>query len=157
MSKEKSATDLFRDWEARRKEKMAERLMSTPAKKSLLGAMRFPGVALIMGDHGSGKSVLAHYIMEEYHKRGKVGAMYLPSTLVYLRKPLKRMLPKWVTICTDLDAIPHNSVCVYDEAAQGAHARRTQTNDAIDLDSMVGISRQRNGPLESAVLVHLDT
>ena len=37
-----------------------------------------------------------------------------------------------------------NSVVIYDEAAQTAHARRTQSGDAVELDNLIGISGQRN-------------
>jgi len=37
-----------------------------------------------------------------------------------------------------------NAVVIYDEAAQTAHARRTQSGAAVELDNLIGISGQRN-------------
>lgn len=38
---------------------------------------------------------------------------------------------------------PHNAVIIYDETARSAHSRRTQSEGAIDLEEIMGATRQR--------------
>ena len=38
---------------------------------------------------------------------------------------------------------PKRSIVIYDEAAQTAHARRSQSGDAVELENLIGISGQR--------------
>ena len=116
-----------------------EKALKTPAvSMTVLQAIPFPGVVVIMGRRGMGKTALGHYIMGEFHKRrGFKGAILgLPSQK-------KKLVPRWVKPVASVLALPDNSVCLVDEAAQWAHARRSQSAQAVELDNLVSMSRQR--------------
>lgn len=129
-------------WERAQDEALAKALMSPPELTTILKAIRFPSVVIIMGGRGTGKSALAHEIMRQLHNRRKIGGtMFVPK--VNLHKPLHKLLPAWIKIVSSLDNLPIKSITLIDEASQVAHARRTQSGDAVELDNLIGISRQR--------------
>ena len=102
-------------------------------------AFPHPGVIVVMGKRGSGKTALAMWVMEEYHKqRGFVGAVYKAP------KAMKELLPDWVETPSQLTRLPKNSVVVIDEAQQVANARRSSSTENLDLAQCVALSRQRN-------------
>ncbi len=142
-----------KDWTAELKklrngkaENYAKTILTDPAKTTMTRALPFPGVELIMGHRRRGKSGLAHRIAEEYHKRKKVGAvLHLPAYVpIAMRKDVQKLLPNWMKVVTSTDEWPINTVVIYDEAAQSAHARRSQSGNAVKLDNLVSISGQRN-------------
>ena len=138
MTPKQSWSNKLKAWQKGQDEATAKALMSPPVKKSLLSVIPATGVILIMGRRGSGKSGLAHEIMAQAHHTRKMGgALLLPST----RK--KPKLPAWIKVVCSTKELPMNSVCVIDEAAQVAHARRSQSAQAIEIDNLVSISRQR--------------
>jgi hypothetical protein len=103
--------------------------------------IRTEGVILIMGSRRSGKTGLAMEIMDDLHTRkGIPGAVCYPQH----HKKLKRLLPRWVKVVTDIKDLPPNSVCIVDEASQVAHARRSSSTAAVDLDALVAISEQKH-------------
>ena len=53
-------------------------------------------------------------------------------------------MPFWIKVTTKTEEWEKDSVVIYDEAAQTAHARRTQSGDAVELDNLIGLSGQRN-------------
>jgi hypothetical protein len=131
----------LKKWQKGQDEAMAKALMSAPARTTILKAIPFPGVVIIMGARGKGKTALAHEIMGQFHnKRHLGGALLLPSPLPRTKN---RLLPSWVKVVTSVSILPKNSVAVVDEAAQVAHARRAQSATAINLDNLVSISRHR--------------
>jgi hypothetical protein len=98
-----------------------------------------------MGAKGKGKSALAHSIAQSVHTRRDWGAvLHLPRVPGKLQREIQKLLPKWIEVVTSTEQWPKNSVVIYDEAAQTAHARRTQSGDAVELDNLMAISRQRN-------------
>ncbi|MFO7996442.1 MAG: ATP-binding protein [Dehalococcoidia bacterium] len=138
MTPKQSWSNKLKAWQKGQDEATAKALMSPPAKKTLLSVVPVTGVILIMGSRGSGKSGLAHEIIAQVHARRKMGgALLLPS----IRK--KPKLPAWIKVVSSTKELPVKSVCVIDEAAQVAHARRSQSAQAIEMDNLVSISRQR--------------
>ena len=92
-----------------------------------------------------GKSALAHDTAEKLHNTRNMSAvLHLPRAPLALQKSLQRLLPRWLQVVTSTEQWPKRCVVIYDEAAQSAHARRTQSGDAVELDDLIGISGQRN-------------
>ena len=109
-------------------------------KMSFKDSFPFPGVIVVMGKRGSGKTATAMWVMEQYHKKNpKIGGVVhkAPSAM-------KKLLPNWVQTTRNIKHIPHNSVVIIDEAQQSANARRSSSNDNLDLANLVALSRQCN-------------
>ena len=64
-------------------------------------------------------------------------------TMAHLSTRLNKLLPKWFSVITTLNNLPKRAVIILDEASQMAHARRTQSSQALTLDKLVGIARQK--------------
>ena len=136
--KQQSWSNRLKTWQKGQNEATAKALMSPPTKKTLLAVIPETGVVIIMGARRRGKSGLAHEIMAQVHAKRKMGgALFLPA----MRKRPK--LPAWVKVVSSLKDLPMKSVCVIDEAAQQAHARRSQSGQAVDLDNLISVSGQR--------------
>lgn len=134
----------LKSYRRNKSEDYARTILSPPNKTNLFKAMRFPGVAIIMGDIRSGKTGLAHEIANEYHKRRGIPAvLHLPHLNEARRKKVQQMVPEWMLVATKRDQWPQRSVVIYDEAAQSAHARRSQSGDAMELDDLLSIAGQR--------------
>jgi hypothetical protein len=128
------------DWRIRHKEKLAKALLSEPTQTTIGRLIKPTGVALIMGDRRSGKSVLAFFIMEYFHdKKGIKGAVCYPQ----MNRKLRRLLPRWIKVVTRIKDLPAGCVCIIDEASQVAHARRTSSTAAVDMDALVALSEQK--------------
>lgn len=131
----------LKDWQTKHKERWAKALLGKPRESTLRKVIHFPGVLIIMGSRRSGKTGLAMEIMDDFHTRKNIpGAVCYPQRLAKLRK----LLPRWVKIVTRIQDLPANSICIVDEASQIAHARRSQSQAAVDLDGLVAISAQKN-------------
>ena len=138
MTPKQSWSQKLKVWQKGQDESTARALMSPPAKTTLLAVIPDTGVVLIMGSRGSGKSGLAHEIMSQVHTRHKLGGALL---LPYMRK--RPRVPGWIKVVSSISQLPKKSVAVIDEAAQVAHARRSQSAQAIAIDNLISISRQR--------------
>lgn len=132
----------LKNWETKKQEQLAKSVMRPPVATTLLRVVPFPGVVLIMGDRGAGKTATACAIMDAFHKsRYQLGgAVKLPGRLP---KGKRNLFPPWIDMVYDLKDLPHRSVCLVDEVSQVAHARRTQCNENLDMDNLLSISRQR--------------
>ena len=134
----------LKNYRRNKAEDYAKTILSAPAKVNLYSAMRFPGVAIIMGDIRSGKTALAHEIALEYHKRRHLPAvLHLPSLDETERKRIQKLVPPWMMVATRRSQWPQRAVVIYDEAARSAHARRSQSGDAMELDDLLSIAGQR--------------
>lgn len=135
----------LKKWRQAHEEEYARTLMSPPQHTTLLQAVPRYGVVLVMGSKGGGKSALAHDAAEKLHNtRGMAAVLHLPTIPKALQKSIQSLLPKWMKVVTATEQWPKGGTVLYDEASQGAHARRTQSGDAVELDNLMGISRQRN-------------
>jgi len=140
----KSYAEMLRKYRKNKAEDYAKVILSAPEKVTLYHAIPHPGVCLIMGNRRMGKTGLAHEIVRQYHSRKHLPAvLHIPAIPDDIRKKLQKKLPKWFTITRNRNEWPKNCIVVYDEAAQSAHARRTQSGDAVQLDDLIGISGQR--------------
>lgn len=95
----------------------------------------------MMGKRGSGKTATAMYAMEEWHNLsgGRIGGAVLKAP-----SGVKKLLPEWVATPNRIRGVPTDSVVIIDEAQQMANARRSASNDNLDLAQLVALSRQRN-------------
>ena len=135
----------LKKWRRAHEEQYAKAIMSPPEHSTLLRAIPLPGVILIMGAKGMGKSALAHDIAEKLHKTKRLPAvLHLPRIPLPIQKQIQSLLPSWNKVVTSTEQWPKKCVVIYDEAAQSAHARRTQSGDAVELDNLMSISRQRH-------------
>ena len=140
----KSWQDKLKQWRKHHEDKYARVLLEAPVATTILKFVPYPGVILLMGERGMGKSVEAHSIAETLHKTHKAPAvLHLPNISERTRKKLQVMLPRWMKIVDKREQWPRGGVIIYDEAAQSAHARRTQSSGAVELDNLIAISRQR--------------
>lgn len=141
-----SWTDKIKKWRREKAEHYARIIMSDPVKVPLRRIIKYPGLILVMGDRRMGKTGIAHEIGNKLHTdKGIPVVVHMPATLpLPIRAKIQRLLPKWMKLVTNRSEWPKNSVVIYDEAAQTAHARRSQSNDAIELDDLISISGQRN-------------
>lgn len=140
----KSWAEKLKGYRQNKSEDYAKTILSSPKKTNLYSSLRFPGVIIIMGDIRSGKTALAHEIAQGYHKRRDLPAvLHLPSLDEARRKKVQKLIPSWMKVTTKRSQWPQCSVVIYDEAAQSAHARRSQSGDALELDDLLSISGQR--------------
>lgn len=127
-------------WQKNHKEQIARALLSPPKRTTIGKILKPTGVTLVMGDRRGGKSVVAYKIAEYFHeKKG------LPCCALYphINRHLRRLLPKWIKLVTDVKDLPHNCICIIDEAALQAHARRGQSKKALDMEELVALSEQK--------------
>lgn len=138
--------DQLKKWRKDKEEAYARAVMQKPVKATILQVFRIPEVALVMGARRFGKTGTAHKIGEDLHKSKKVPVMVHlpPSVRIDLKNRVQKLMPSWIKVTTKTEEWEKNSVVIYDEAAQTAHARRTQSGDAVELDNLIGISGQRN-------------
>lgn len=138
-------TEKLKRYRKHKAEEYAQAVLQTPPKVRLYSSLPFPGVILIMGERRQGKTGLAHEIASQLHSRRKTPAVlhmpYIPATI---RRQIGKLLPKWMRIVSHKSEWPKNAVVIYDEAAQSAHARRSQSGNAVELDDLIGVSGQRN-------------
>ena len=144
--KEKTFLDKLRIWRKDKEEQYAHAIMERPERSTILKLFRLPDVTLIMGSRRYGKTATAHKIAEDMHKSKGVRTMvHLPPTAPQeTRQRIQKLLPDYMKVTTRKEEWEKNSVVIYDEAAQTAHARRTQSGAAVELDNLIGISGQRN-------------
>ncbi|MHB8084385.1 MAG: hypothetical protein ACYDHZ_00970 [Dehalococcoidia bacterium] len=137
--------DKLRKWRKDHEDEYAKTILSPPEPTTALKAFPFPGTVLIMGAKRRGKSALAHTVAEKMHdSKGLPAVLHLPaSTPLRLRQDIQKLLPPWMKLVTSMKEWPKQCIVIYDEAAQEHHARRTQSDDAVELENMIGISGQR--------------
>jgi len=142
----KNFLDKLRQWRKDKEEQYARTVMEPSVKSTILKLFSLPGIALILGSRRFGKTATAHKIGEALHNRYGVRVMvHLPkSTPQEIKRRIQKLLPDYMIVTTRTEEWEKDSVVIYDEAAQSAHARRTQSGDAVALDNLIGISGQRN-------------
>jgi hypothetical protein len=140
----KDYLEKLKQWRQSHEEHYAAVLMNPPEHTTLLKALPMPSVNLIMGRKRRGKSALAHAIAEKMHEtRGCLAVLHIPMANNKVRKDIQRLLPSWMIVTTDRSQWPSDTVVIYDEASQSAHARRSQSDEALNLDDLIGVSGQR--------------
>ncbi len=144
MAKKSDWNGKLKEWRQSHSERYAKAILEPPEKTTLFKAIPYPGCVLIMGRRRYGKSGLAHEIVHRFHDRCDCPAvLHLPNVPEKMRRKVQKLLPRWFRVMTDYNQWPENAIVVYDEASQSAHARRSQSEYAVSLDNMIGISGQR--------------
>lgn len=144
MTPKQSQTDKLRNYRKRKSEEYARIILSVPRKTALYSAIPYPGVVMIMGDIRTGKTALAHEIANGVHSRRKLPAiLHMPRMDEKQRASFQRITPSWMQVTTKRSQWKDKAVVIYDEAAQSAHARRSQSGDAVELDELLAIAGQR--------------
>jgi len=136
----------LKDWRRQHEEDYAKTILQPPPMKTLYSLLQLPGVYIVMGERGGGKSGLVHRAVYEFHKnRGVPACLHLPGISDSVKKRIQRqLLPPWLKVTSRRSEWPERCIVIYDEAAQTTHARRSQSGDAVELDDLIGISRQRD-------------
>ncbi len=142
----KNFLNQLRKWRKDKEEQYAKAIMERPEKSTIRKLFSLPDVTLLMGERRFGKTATAHKIAEDMYRSRKVRTMVHlpPSAPLEIRRRIQKLLPGYMKITSKTEEWEKNCVVIYDEAAQTAHARRTQSGDAVALDNLIGISGQRN-------------
>ena len=144
MAPRESQTNKLKKYRQQKGDAYARVILSTPQKARLYSVIPYPGVVMIMGDIRTGKTGLAHEIASEMHSRRNLPAiLHMPRIDEKLRKSVQRIVPSWMKVTTNRKQWKDRTVVIYDEAAQSAHARRSQSGDAMELDDLLAIAGQR--------------
>lgn len=139
-----SWTERLKKHRKEQSDQYAKTILTQPETVNLAQALRFPGLAIIMGDIRSGKTALAHKIAEVMHQKKELPCcLHLPVLSKERAKRIQRQLPPWMKVTRDRSEWGTHCVVIYDEAAMTAHARRSQSGDAVELDDLVSIAGQR--------------
>ena len=142
--KKQGQANKLKQYRQHKAEEYARVILSTPQKANLYSLIPYPGVVMIMGDIRTGKTGLAHEIADEMHRRRNLPAvLHMPRIDDKLRRAIQRIVPRWMTVTTKRSQWKDRAVVIYDEAAQSAHARRSQSGDAVELDDLLAIAGQR--------------
>ena len=144
MTAKESQANKLKKYRQEKANQYAKVILSPPRKTTLYSVLPYPGVVMIMGDIRTGKTGLAHEIANLMQtKRNLPALLHLPRADEKLRKAVQRLVPKWMKVTTKRSQWKDGAVVIYDEAAQSAHARRSQSGDAIELDDLLAIAGQR--------------
>lgn len=99
-----------------------------------------PFVALILGRRGSGKTALGHTLLEEFANDRDAYIMGYPRTKMDL-------LPDWIDhlpVTIPFDKWPEGAIILVTEAHHLIHARRSLSDENLDVDRLISLSRQRD-------------
>ncbi len=140
----KAQWDKLQQWRFKNKEHYAGTIMDPPVHLTFNQAIPDKGSIIVMGHRRRGKTGLAHAIGEHGYRKGKAVVLHLPTANKEAAAKIKKLIPEWMIITSDRSQWPNNAVIIYDEASQTAHARRSQTGSAVEMDEILGISGQRN-------------
>ena len=139
-----SQTNRLKKLRQKKSDEYARAILSVPEKANLSSIIPYPGVVMVMGDIRTGKTGLAHEIASMMHSRRDLPAiLHMPNIDERLRKSVQRLLPSWMKVTTKRGQWKDRAVVIYDEAARSAHARRSQSGDAVELDDLLAIAGQR--------------
>lgn len=139
-----SYSEKLKDYRKKKSNAYAKTIISTPKRTKLLSLIPFPGVVMIIGDIRTGKTGLAHEIAHKMHTSKKLdAAIHLPGISDADRKRVQKLVPAWIRVVTNRRNWPQHGIVIYDEAAQSAHSRRSQSSNAVELDDLLSIAGQR--------------
>ena len=96
-----------------------------------------PGVIIITGRRGSGKSALGYRLLEIFRYTLNPYVLGIPIQA-------QKLLPDWIGIASNLNEIPPFSGVVLDEAYLRYHSRDSLSTQDKEMSKLVNLSRQRN-------------
>ena len=100
-----------------------------------------PFVCLILGSRGSGKTALAHALLEEYRTDDR------DAYILNFPDEKRHLLPDWIEILpatVTRETWPEESVVLVHEAHHLLHARRSLDAENLELDKLVSVSRHKD-------------
>ena len=109
--------------------------------------LHHPQVIIIVGHRGSGKTVTAHYILEQFHHKGRKCKFWAPSKI--MRNPgkyFKGGKPKWLELQhMRYPTISPGTVHLLDDVQLKHHAREWHKN--VTIDKIISMSRHKKATL----------
>ncbi len=99
-----------------------------------------PGVTVILGKLGGGKSALAYWLLELLRPRAPVVVVGFPD-------PALPLLPAGWGSVPSLDKLPHHCIALIDEAGLQFPAGATEAQKKVMLDETLTLCRQRDQTL----------
>jgi len=111
-----------------------------PPDMALFQLLPHPGVYLLLGHRGSGKTALAFRIQE-------LGRDGVAPYAVGLPPQASRLLPNWYGLIDDLSQIPRDARIYIPESYLLFHARASQSAQGKAISQLVNLSRQRGHTL----------
>jgi hypothetical protein len=105
-----------------------------------LKLIKHPSVILIIGNRGSGKSVVGYKILEYMRWQGKIYVVGLPEKA-------RKILPDWIGCIPSLEDAPPDSIILIDESYLSLHARSSSSQHAREISNLINLSRQRGQTL----------
>jgi energy-coupling factor transporter ATP-binding protein EcfA2 len=102
-----------------------------------LEILKPPFRCLIIGKAGSGKTALAHFLLETFHLQKKIYIFGFPHEKI-------KFLPSYVNVVNSFEKILPDSVCLIDEAYLKFGARESMLQKNFDLREILGLFRHRN-------------
>ena len=111
-----------------------------PLDEPLARLLDHPGVILILGHRGNGKTVLAFRIQELLKDVAVPYAVGLPGKA-------SGLLPDWYGLAQDFDTVPSNAVIYVPESYRFFHARDSQSAQGRAVADLVNLSRHRKHTL----------
>lgn len=96
-----------------------------------------PGVLIITGGRGNGKSGLGYRLLEIFRYILNPYVLGIPTQA-------QNLLPDWIGIACNLDEIPPFSIVLIDEAYLRCHSRDSLSAQSKEMSRLVNLSRQRN-------------
>ncbi len=103
-----------------------------------------PNSFVIIGAKGQGKSQLGHTLLEYYASTYNIDAyLFSPFGKDIVYKKVKD-LPSWIKVVDKFGEIGTDSVVLFDEFHNIAHARRGMSSETLAIDKLVELSRQND-------------
>lgn len=103
---------------------------------ALVRVLPSPGVVLILGKRGGGKSALAYRLAERLRSRAAVFAVGVP-------RPARRYLPSWIGTPETLWEVPGGAVVILDESYLVYHARAAMRRESREAGQLEGLVRHK--------------
>ena len=101
-----------------------------------LSIIKHPSVILILGKRGSGKSVLAYWILELFRYS-------LTPYVIGVPKCMVKLLPDWIGVEEDIENIPSGSIVLVDESHLLFNARDSQSAHNREISRIVNLARHK--------------
>jgi len=121
----------------------AEMATALPSRQKF--NFRHPSVTLITGPRGSGKTVTAHSIAQEYHEDKKIDCNVICTEGLHRRW---KNPPDWIKLINvQYMRIEPDKLTIWDDAQLHLHARRFMQRQNVTLDQIISLSRHRKSSL----------
>ena len=98
---------------------------------------------IILGSDGSGKTVLAHFLAEDFHNKGVPVTFWAPGTM--MRNPKKYGIPEWMELQNwKWPKFKRNTMHLIDDTQLQVHAREHWKKKNINYAKIMTIARHKH-------------